>query len=311
MHIYCLNAGDGTPTRKMLEDSAESWHQMDASSPVQIAEQINADGINIAVDLGGHLSVLGQVSLALQPAPIAINYLSWLGSSGAPYIQAFLTDAVATPPEFVHFHSEALLYMPFSYQVNSNRYMHTHHYNPKARFTLLHPPHQPHGPPPPVDDDAIVFANFNQLFKIDPDTASSWAQILEAVPNSVFTFLNFTGAPEGTWRLQHALTPAAKDGRHRVLFSPFCASKSDFLLLSAGADLFLDNFFYNAGTTGSDVLFAGLPVLTRPGRRMLSRMGASLAAGLGYSALVARNAQDYTSLAIVLARHRTLARVKV
>ena len=86
--------------------------------------------------------------------------------------------------------------------------------------------------------------------------------------------LNFSGlgAPEGTLRLQHALfprlqhqhalTPHAHQPHHRLLFSPFCASKDDFLTLSGGADVFLDNLFYNAGTTGSDVLFAGLPVLT-------------------------------------------------
>lgn len=86
--------------------------------------------------------------------------------------------------------------------------------------------------------------------------------------------LNFSGlgAPEGTLRLQHALfprlqhqhalTPHAHQPHHRLLFSPFCASKHDFLTLSGGADVFLDNLFYNAGTTGSDVLFAGLPVLT-------------------------------------------------
>ena len=67
-----------------------------------------------------------------------------------------------SPPELAHLHSETLSYLPFTYQVNSNRYTHpSHHYNPKARYTLLHPPHQPHGPPVP-DDDAVIFANFNQ-----------------------------------------------------------------------------------------------------------------------------------------------------
>ena len=285
---------------------------MHTRTPLQVAEQINGDGINIVVDLGGHLSVTSQVALALQPAPLAVNYLSWLATSGAPYIQTFLTDSVATPPEYIRHHSEAVSYLPYSYQVNSNRYTHTHHYNPKARYTLLHPPHQPQGPPPPVTDDAVVFANFNQLFKIDPETAHAWAQILAATPDSVLTMLNFTGAPEGSRRLQRFLTPTAAAGSDRVLFSPFCASKHDFLLLAAGADIFLDNFFYNAGTTGSDVMFVGLPVLTRPGARTLARMGASLAIkGLGYTGLVVRDAEDYVDLARALARNRRkLARVR-
>jgi protein O-GlcNAc transferase len=82
VHVYCLNPSDGTPTRKMLEESTETWHHMDGNTPVKIAEQINADGINIAIDLGGHLSVTSQVALALQPAPLAVNYLSWLGPAG-------------------------------------------------------------------------------------------------------------------------------------------------------------------------------------------------------------------------------------
>ena len=134
--------------------------------------------------------------------------------------------------------------------------------------------------------------------------------------------LNFTGAPEGTRRLQHSLTPAvatvergagggSRDAE-RVLFSPFCSSKKDFLVLAGGADIFLDNIFYNAGTTGSDVLFTGLPVLTLPSQRTLGRMGASLALmGLGYSALVARTSEEYIDLAVRLARNRRrLARVK-
>ena len=75
------------------------------------------------------------------------------------------------------------------------------------------------------------------------------------------------------------------------MYHPFCVDKNDFLTLASGADLFLDNLFYNAGTTGSDVLYAGVPVVTLPGVRTLARMGASLCSALGFIDVLARNAQ--------------------
>lgn len=178
-----------------------------------------------------------------------------------------LSGVFSSRPRHDHSHSafaaacfDALtLCFPLIDQVNSNRRMHPDaSFHPKARFTLMHPSNpSPWGEGGGVDEDsAVVFANYNQLFKVGRDTFQAWVDIMRGTPNSVLSLLNFTGSPAGSRGLALAMR-AAGVPPSRLRFSPFCVDKNDFLMITSGADLFLDNFFYNAGTTGSDVLYAG------------------------------------------------------
>ena len=67
------------------------------------------------------------------------------------------------------------------------------------------------------------------------------------------------------------------------------------------ADLFLDTWPYNAGTTAVDALWAGLPVLTKEGLSSGSRMAASALHAIEMPELITSNALEYKNLAIRLA----------
>src|SRR5262249_33134835 len=67
------------------------------------------------------------------------------------------------------------------------------------------------------------------------------------------------------------------------------------------ADLFLDTLPYNAHTTGSDALWAGLPVLTCVGETFAGRVGASLLAAAGPPETITRSPDDYEAMALRLA----------
>jgi predicted O-linked N-acetylglucosamine transferase (SPINDLY family) len=71
------------------------------------------------------------------------------------------------------------------------------------------------------------------------------------------------------------------------------------------ADLFLDTLPYNAHSTANDALWAGLPVLTCPGRAFVSRVAASLLHAVGLPELVTTSFAAYEAVALRLASDPT------
>ncbi|XP_022091519.1 UDP-N-acetylglucosamine--peptide N-acetylglucosaminyltransferase 110 kDa subunit-like isoform X1 [Acanthaster planci] len=144
-----------------------------------------------------------------------------------------------------------------------------------------------------IPDDAIVYCNFNQLYKIDPATLQMWVSIIKKVPNSVLWLLRFpaTGEPHLTATATRLGMPAG-----RLLFSPV-ASKEEHVRRGQIADVCLDTPLCNGHTTGMDVLWAGTPMVTLPGETLASRVAASQLHCLGCPELVASSRQDYEHIA--------------
>lgn len=147
-----------------------------------------------------------------------------------------------------------------------------------------------------LPEGAIVFCNFNQLYKIDPVTFSNWATILKQVPNSVLWLLRFPAAGEGNV-IQTAVKLGIPQGR--IIFS-HVASKEEHVRRGRLADLCLDTPLCNGHTTGMDILWAGTPVLTLPLATLASRVAASQLYALGFPELVAASREDYVQKAVRL-----------
>jgi predicted O-linked N-acetylglucosamine transferase (SPINDLY family) len=147
-----------------------------------------------------------------------------------------------------------------------------------------------------LPDKGFIFCCLNANYKITPSIFSSWMRILEAVQGSVL----FLYAENKTTQ-KNLLDNLEKNGleRSRIVFAS-AIPYSDYLARYRVADLFLDTSPYNAGTTASDALWAGLPVLTFAGKSFSSRMGASLATAIGLPELIATSQHDYESIAIDL-----------
>ncbi|XP_062513815.1 UDP-N-acetylglucosamine--peptide N-acetylglucosaminyltransferase 110 kDa subunit-like isoform X2 [Corticium candelabrum] len=147
-----------------------------------------------------------------------------------------------------------------------------------------------------LPDDAIIYCNFNQLYKIDPATLVMWLNIIKRVPGSVLWLLKFpvTGEP-------NILNAAASAGltSGRVVFSPV-APKEEHVRRGKVADVCLDTPLCNGHTTGMDVLWAGIPMLTLPGETLASRVAASQLMTLGFPELVAKSRQEYEDTAVQL-----------
>jgi predicted O-linked N-acetylglucosamine transferase (SPINDLY family) len=90
-----------------------------------------------------------------------------------------------------------------------------------------------------------------------------------------------------------------------LVFAPR-AKLADHLARHRLADLFLDTLPYNAHTTASDALWAGLPVLTCLGKTFAGRVAASLLEAVGLRELITPSLGDYEALALKLAKHHDM-----
>merc|ERR1712111_216648 len=147
-----------------------------------------------------------------------------------------------------------------------------------------------------LPEDAIVYCNFNQLYKIDPPTLKMWVNILNAVPNSVLWLLRFPQVGE-TNILVAAQQMGCRNGA--IVFSNV-AAKEEHVRRGQLADVCLDTPLCNGHTTGMDVLWAGTPMVTLPAETLASRVASSQLLALGSPELIAKDRADYESIAIRL-----------
>lgn len=286
VHAYSSGPDDGSAIRKRLVDAFDAFRDMRGRRPLEIAEQIHADGIDILVDLKGYtLDAVTEV-FALRPAPIQLNYLGYPGTMGADFIDYVVADEVVAPPGADEFYTEKIIRLPGSYQVNDR----------KRVIAAETPSRAACGLP----ERGFVFCCFNAPQKISPDMFTIWMEMLRETPGSVLWLLDVNPASALKDNLRREAVKRGIDAQRIV----FAARRplEEYLALYRNADLFLDTLPYNAHTTASDALWAGCPVLTCPGQTFASRVAASLLHAAGLPELIAGTQSEYKSLAARLAK---------
>jgi predicted O-linked N-acetylglucosamine transferase (SPINDLY family) len=260
-------------------------HFIDAAdrSDAEVARLLNELEVNIAVDLTGYTKSLRTSILARRPAPIQVNYLGYPGTMGADYIDYIIADRFIVPDKEKHLYGEKIVYLPDVFQANDS----------KRETGNTHVSRTEVGLP----ENAFVFCSFNNSYKITPNCFEIWMRLLNQVDGSVIWLLG------GDSILERNLRKEANDRRidpARLVFSSRTAYGS-YLARYRLADLFLDTFPFNAGTTASDALWVGLPIVTCSGETFASRMAGSLLHAIGLSELVAGSLVEYEALALKLA----------
>jgi protein O-GlcNAc transferase len=240
--------------------------------------------IDIAVDLSGYTRHARPRVMALRAAPVQVSWLGYLGTMGGDFMDYLLADAIIVPPEYRQHYSERIAYLP-SYQPNDSKRVIADRVFTRQELGLPR--------------DGFVFCCLNASYKITPETFASWMRILAAVPGSVLLLLGNHPITERNLRQHAADHGIAPD---RVVFAPKLPF-GEYLARYRAADLFLDTLPYNAGATASDALWAGLPVLTRPGKAFASRVAASVLTSAGLPELIAADREEYERRAIALATH--------
>jgi len=225
--------------------------------------------------------------------------LGFPGSMGAEYID-YMIGHTPSPGEDLEevernrqFITEKIAYVPSTYTYDRQRQLSDEPLT-RAQFGL--------------PETGFVFTCQNGCQKLTPEVFDIWMEILKAVPGSVLWLLK----PNET-AVKNLIKEAKARGveAERLIFTAREVVSIDqekarigrYLASYKLADLFLDTWPYNAGTTAVDALWAGLPVLTKTGKAMVARMAADALRAIEMPELITRTPQEYQELAIDLARN--------
>jgi predicted O-linked N-acetylglucosamine transferase (SPINDLY family) len=278
---FCWTPESEQPQRKRIVKAMDHLVRLGGVDDGTAARLIAEAGIDVLVDLQALTNGARPAILGHRAAPVQVSYLGLPGTSGLPGVDWILADPYVLPPEAEPYYTERPLRLPHCYQVSD-----------RQRAVAPRPSRSSYGLP----DDQVVYCSFNNNHKFTPEVFGAWMRVLLQVPGSVLWLL----ADNDTAR-ENMLRQADSHGvaRERLVFAPRVAPP-EYLARFQCADLVLDTFPFNAGTTASDALWMGTPIVTLSGRSYISRMAGSLLNAVGLPELATTSLADYEKLAVLL-----------
>ena len=287
LYGFCWSREDGSALRARVIKAFDQFIRIASLDDAAAAAAIRQHEIDVVIDLQGITSGARPDIIAWRPAPVQITYLGFPGPTGHPGIDYVIADRYLIPDVEKPYYSETPLYLPHVFQCSD-----------RQRPVAALPTRQECGLP----ESGFVFCCFNNNYKFTPEMFAAWMHILEQTPGSVLWLL-----ADNPWSKQALLARAAEYGIDpgRLLFAPR-VSPDQYLARYTAADLFLDAYPFNGGTTANDALWMGLPVLTRSGRTFAARMAGSLLTALDLPELITVTLEEYTARAIEIAVNATM-----
>lgn len=280
----CVNDPEGSYRRKIEED-CDAFVDLSTLNNRDAAQKIYNDEVDILVDLNGHTSGARLEIPALKPAPVQLTYLGFIGSSGARFYDYIITDKITTPFSEAPHYTEKFIYMPHCFQVNDNEAVISDKTYSRTELGL--------------PEDVFVFCCFNQAIKIEPVIFAVWMHILERCPDSVLWLQGKGSRIEKNLRREaekHSIDPK------RLIFSER-SPYSEYLKRCSYADIALDTRIYNGGTLTSNMLWAGLPVITLQGTHFASRMASSIISATGIEECITHSLKEYEEFAVHMVKN--------
>ena len=286
--VYCYSSTDSPDSyTRQISARTDVWRPAAGLSPTQLADAIASDDIDILIDLGGHSGMPQLATMAQRPAPVQVTWLGYLNTTGLTRIQYRISDRIADPPGLTErYHTETLVRLPHSQWC----------YRP-----FLSPPRA--ATPPSARKGFVTFGAFQQAAKISPTARQLWAQILAALPDSRLLVVGVSNGRAEDDLLRDLAGPGVS--RERITCVPYAALE-EYLRLFAEVDIALDSMPYSGATTTCDALWMGVPIVTFPGSRSVSRSATSVLSSVGLPDWIAPSAADYVRRAVRFAAERDL-----
>jgi protein O-GlcNAc transferase len=285
VYAYSYGPNDGSAYRKRVEAGVDYFVDLSEQSILESANRIYQDNIDILIDLTGNTQHTRSEMLAYKIAAVQVHWLGYIATMGHDCYDYIVSDAFTAPVDYDQYYAEKLLRLPYTLQVNDRQRVISD--KPMCRTDFGLP------------ESAFVFCNFGQIFKIQPKMFASWVSILKAVPNSVL------------WLAEQ--DPLAKDNlfkafethgvdTQRIVLSPRLPIP-EYLARYRLADLMLDTYPVGSGTSASDCLWAGCPLLMLAGEIMYARMCGGILKAAHLEQMITYSFEEYEAKAIAFAQN--------
>ena len=261
----------------------DRFHDTTGLSNEALAERIEQAEIDLLVDLNGYSAMQRLPLFTMRPAHVIVGWFNIYATTGIPSYDYLIGDDRVIPPEEEKFYGEKIVRVPGSY----------------LTFEVTYPV-PPVVDPPCLTKGAVTFGALASQYKITNEVIGAWSRILGQVPNSSLIVKNGALVSPGTRQFVHGLFERQGVSPERVrLDGP--SDHYQFLETYGEIDIALDTFPYNGGTTTTEAIWQGVPVVTFSGDRWVSRTSASILQSAGLGELVGRGLEDYITLAVRLA----------
>lgn len=292
IYAYSHSPDDTSQIQQRIINGCDHFYHTASLTSTEIAQQIFHDGIDILVDLMGYTGKSRLEIFALRPAPIQVSYLGFTGSTGADFLDYIITDTIVTPAESQLYYSEYFVYLPDTYQINSQTYCTSS--TPSRKSCRL-------------PENAFVYCSFANHYKIEPTIFNIWMNLLKKTPGAVLWLLHESNESKANLKMS---AKQAGVNPKRLIFAKK-QPRNVHLARLALADLYLDTLAVNARTSASDALLMEVPILTCTGKTFSSRVCTSLLSVLSLSELIASDLTQYQKIATQLAsKPEMLAQLK-
>ena len=285
VYAYSFKQADDN-MRKRIIGAVDHFKDVTNMSDRDVALLARDDNIDIAIDLMGYTKNARTNIFAFRAAPLQIHLFG--GTTGAKFMDYIVADPITIPNRLRHHYREKIIYLPHTYMPTDNTREISN--RPMTRQEMELP------------EDGFVFCCFNNNYKITPREFDIWMRLLLKVENSVLWLKQ-----SNQWAKSNLQKEARLRGidPSRLVFTKW-VTRQDHLARHRLADLFLDTFNFNAHSTASDALWAGLPVVTRIGEQFVARVAASLLTAIGLPELIVKTDQEYEALALELATNQSI-----
>ena len=282
VHAFSFGPDTNDEMNLRIKAGVDQFHDVQSMSHKEVTSLARSLEIDIAIDLTGLTAKARTDVFAMSAAPIQVSYIGFLGTMGADYYDYLIADPVMIPKKNQKYYSEKIIYLP-SFQVNDSKDL-----PPEIIFSRKEVG---------LPEEGFVFCCFNNTYKFTPSVFDSWARILQSVEGSVL--IVYANNELSKTNLTKEIVRRGVEAE-RLIFGA-SLDRPEYMARYRVADLFLDTQPYNAGTTASDALRMGLPMLTLKGESYQSRMGASILSALNLPELITSSPEEYESVAIELA----------
>ena len=262
-----------------------AWRDIASLDDDAARRMIQADGIDVLVDLSGHTPGNRLTLFARRTAPVQITWLGYWASTGVPAMDYLLADRISLPESEQRGYTETIRYLP------------------DTRLCFMAPTGS-NVPPvselPALSAGRITFGSFQRLAKLDDAVLRLWARVLRAIPGARLRLQSAQMSDTEARELLLRRLAAAEIESPRVsMIGPM--ARSDYLAAHAEVDMILDTFPHSGATTTCEALWMGVPTLTLAGQTLLARQGASLLTSAGLPEWIAASEDEFVGLAVAQA----------